>query len=64
VRTRLAAAETSQGARTPETQAIYDKFRQRKQASAHLLTSQKAALDQQQPLNHALRVGRVDPLEK
>ncbi len=62
VRTTPAGAETSLGARTPETQAIYDKFTQRKQASAERLTGLRAALDQQQRMNRALRVGRVDPL--
>ncbi len=62
VRTTPAGAETSLGARTPETQAIYDKFTQRKQASAERLAGLKAALEQQQRLNRALRVGRVDPL--
>ena len=62
VRTTPAGAETSLGARKPETQAIYDKFTQRKQASNERLTGLKAALDQQQRMNRALRVGRVDPL--
>lgn len=62
VRTTPAGAETSLGPRTPETQAIYDKFTQRKQASAERLTGLKAALDQQQRMNRALRVGRVEPL--
>ncbi len=62
VRTSPAGAETSLGARTPETQAIYDKFTQRKQASAERLKGLRAALDQQQRMNRALRVGRVDPL--
>ena len=62
VRTTPAGAETSLGARTPETQAIYDKFTQRKQASSERLAGLKAALDQQQRMNRALRVGRVDPL--
>ena len=62
VRTTPAGAETSLGPRTPETQAIYDKFTQRKQASAERLAGLKAALDQQQRMNRALRVGRVDPL--
>ena len=62
VRTTPAGAETSLGLRTPETQAIYDKFTQRKQASAERLAGLKAALNQQQRLNRALRVGRVDPL--
>ena len=62
VRTTPAGAETSLGPRTPETQAIYDKFMQRKQASAERLAGLKAALDQQQRMNRALRVGRADPL--
>ena len=62
VRTTPAGAETSLGPRTPETQAIYDKFTRRKQASAERLSGRKAALDQQQRMNRALRVGRVDPL--
>ena len=62
VRTTPAGAETSLGPRTPETQAIYDKFTQRKQANAERLTGLKAALDQQQRMNRALRVGRVEPL--
>ena len=62
VRTTPAGAETSLGARTPETQAIYDKFTQRKQESSARLAGLKAALDQQQRMNRALRVGRVEPL--
>ena len=62
VRTTPAGAETSLGARTLQTQAIYDKFTQRKQASAERLAGLRAALDQQRRLNRALRVGRVDPL--
>lgn len=62
VRTTPAGAETSLGARTPETQAIYDKFTLRKQSSAERLAGLKAALAQQQRMNRALRVGRVDPL--
>ena len=62
VRTTPAGAETSLGARTLETQAIYDKFTQRKQASADRLAGLKDALEQQRRMNRALRVGRVDPL--
>lgn len=62
VRTTPAGAETSLGPRTPETQAIYDRFMQRKQASVERLAGLKAALVQQQRMNRALRVGRVDPL--
>ena len=62
VRTSPAGAETSLGTRSPETEAIYQRFTQRKRDSAERLTGLKAALDQHQRLNRALRVGRVDPL--
>ena len=42
--------------------AIYERFTQRKRASAERLAGLRAALDQHQRLNRALRVGRVDPL--
>ncbi len=62
VRTTPAGAETSLGARTAETEAIYARFTQRKQQSAERVAGLRAALVQQQRLNRALRVGRVDPL--
>jgi hypothetical protein len=62
VRTTPAGAETSLGPRTHETQAIYDKFTQRKQESSARLTGLKTAMDQQHRMNRALRVGRVEPL--
>lgn len=62
VRTTPAGAETSLGPQTAETQAIYDRFMQRKQDSAERMAGLKAALDQHRRLNRALRVGRVDPL--
>ena len=62
VRTTPAGAETSLGARTPENEAIYQRFMQRKQESAQRLAGLKAALDQHRRLNRALRVGRVEPL--
>ena len=62
VRTTPAGAETSLGPRTPESIAIYERFTQRKRDSAERLSGLKAALDQHQRLNRALRVGRVDPL--
>ncbi len=37
---------------------MYHRLMQRKQASAERLTGLKAALDQQQRMNRALRVGR------
>ncbi len=51
VRTTPAGAETSLGARTPETQAIYDKFTQRKRDSTERMAGLRAALDQQQRMN-------------
>jgi hypothetical protein len=62
VRTTPAGAETSLGARTADTEAIYERFTQRKRESAERVSGLKAALEQHQRLNRALRVGRVDPL--
>ena len=62
VRTTPAGAETSLGPRTPENEAIYERFTQRKRESTERVAGLKAALEQHQRLNRALRVGRVDPL--
>ena len=62
MRTTPAGAETSRGARTAETEAIYARFTQRKRESAERVSGLQAALALQQRLNRALRVGRVDPL--
>jgi hypothetical protein len=62
VRTTPAGAETSLGARTPELDAIYARFMERKRSSTERVSGLKAALAQQQRLNRALRVGRVDPI--
>lgn len=62
VRTTPAGSETSIGPCTPETEAIYARFTQRKRESADRVSGLKTALEQQQRLNRALRVGRVDPL--
>ena len=62
VRTTPAGNETSLGARTPDTEAMYERFTQRKRESAERVSGLKAALEQHQRLNRALRVGRVDPL--
>jgi hypothetical protein len=62
VRTTPAGAETSLGLRTPEREAMYEKFTQRKNASAGRVKGLEAALALQYRLNRALRVGRVDPL--
>ena len=53
---------TSLGPRTPENEAIYERFILRKRESAERVSGLKAALEQHQRLNRALRVGRVDPL--
>jgi len=62
VRTTPAGAETSLGPRTAELDAIYARFTQRKRESAERVSGLQAALVQQQRLNRALRVGRLDPL--
>ena len=62
VRTTPAGAETSLGSRTAELDAIYARFTQRKRESTERVSGLQAALMQQQRLNRALRVGRVDPL--
>ncbi len=62
VRTTPAGAETSLGSRTPENEAIFERFTQRKRESVERVSGLKAALEQHQRLNRALRVGRVDPL--
>ena len=62
VRTTPAGVETSLGPRAPETEAIYERFTQRKRESTERVAGLKAALEQNQRMNRALRVGRVDPL--
>ena len=62
VRTTPAGAETSLGPRTAESEAIYARFTQRKRESTERVAGLQTALVQQQRLNRALRVGRVDPL--
>ena len=47
---------------SPDTEAMYERFTQRKRESAERVSGLKAALEQCQRLNRALRVGRVDPL--
>ena len=62
VRTTPAGAETSLGSRTPENEAIFERFSRRKRESTERQSGLKTALEQHQRLNRALRVGRVDPL--
>jgi hypothetical protein len=62
VRTGASGAEKSLGPRSPETEAIYEKFRQRKDMAETRLAGLSEALAKHQRLNRALRVGRVAPV--
>lgn len=62
VRTTPAGAETSLGPRSADTEGIYARFTKRKKTSTERVSGLKAALAEQQRLNRALRVGRIDPL--
>jgi hypothetical protein len=62
VRTTAAGGETSLGARSAETEAIYANFQRRKQEAEERLTGLKVRVSEHKRLNKALRVGRVDPL--
>jgi hypothetical protein len=62
VRTSVSGSEKSLGRRTPETEAIYNKFLQRKEMAQQRLTGLTASLARHTRMNRALRVGRVNPL--
>lgn len=62
VRTSASGSEKSLGRRTPETEAIYDKFLQRKEMAQQRLAGLTASLARHVRMNRALRVGRVNPL--
>jgi len=62
IRTSAAGSEKSLGPRSPETEAIYTAFRQKKEASEQRLAGLSAALTSHQRMNRALRVGRVAPI--
>jgi hypothetical protein len=62
VRTSSAGGEKSLGARSPQTQEIYDRFHDRKRQATERLFGLGQALDEHRRLNRALRVGRVDPI--
>jgi hypothetical protein len=62
VRTSASGSEKSLGRRTPETEAIYAKFLQRKEMSQQRLAGLTASLARHKRMNRALRVGRVNPL--
>ena len=62
IRTSVSGAEKSLGRRSPETEAIFERFTDRKTEATERLAGLKSSLEQQQRLNRALHVGRVDPL--
>ncbi|RJF99478.1 hypothetical protein D3871_13785 [Noviherbaspirillum saxi] len=62
VRTSASGSEKSLGPRSPETEALYKSFQQRKALAEERLAGLKAALAKHKRMNRALRVGRVAPL--
>lgn len=62
VRTSTAGSEKSLGPRTPETEAIYQAFRKRKEDAQSRLAGLKESLARHKRMNRALRVGRVAPV--
>lgn len=62
VRTSAAGSEKSLGRRSPETEAIYASFRQRKESGELRRDGLKASLAKHKRMNRALRVGRVAPI--
>ncbi len=62
IRTSAAGAQTSLGPQTEENIAIHRRFVERKQAAEERVKNLKSALQLQQRLNRALRVGRAPPL--
>lgn len=62
VRTSASGSEKSLGPRSPETEAMYASFHQRKQLAEQRRDGLKEALVKHQRMNRALRVGRISPL--
>ncbi|EZP41641.1 hypothetical protein D3C87_1067360 [compost metagenome] len=62
VRTSASGSEKSLGRRSPETEAMYASFRQRKEMAAERRDGLKASLLKHKRMNRALRVGRVAPI--
>ena len=62
VRTGASGSEKSLGPRSPETEAIYASFHQRKEVAEQRRDGLKIALAKHTRMNRALRVGRVAPL--
>lgn len=59
IRTSTSNSQKCLGARTPETQAIYSRFVERKAAAEARVSSLRQALIQNQKLNRVLHVGRA-----
>lgn len=62
IRTSASGSQTSLGPKSPQTEVIFDSFMARKAACEGRLAQLKAAVQVQQRLNKALRVGRVPDL--
>lgn len=62
VRTSASGSEKSLGRRSPETEAMYASFRQRKELAELRRDGLKASLAKHKRMNRALRVGRVAPI--
>ncbi|WP_426077341.1 GSU2403 family nucleotidyltransferase fold protein [Janthinobacterium sp. PSPC3-1] len=62
VRTTASGSEKSLGRRSPETEAMYASFRQRKELAELRRDGLKASLSKHKRMNRALRVGRVAPI--
>ena len=62
VRTTASGSEKSLGRRSPETEAMYASFRQRKELAELRRDGLKASLSKNKRMNRALRVGRVAPI--
>jgi hypothetical protein len=59
VRTSKRGAQTGLGARSPETQAIYDKFTAGKARAEEIVRHLRSSLEEHRRMNKALRVGRT-----
>jgi hypothetical protein len=62
VRTGASGSQKSLGARSPDTEAIFDSFQQRKAHADERLAGLKEALAKHKRMNRALKVGRVAPI--
>jgi len=62
VRTSRTGAEKSLGARSADTEQIYERFMARKRDNEERVKALTLQLEQHRRLNRALRVGRVEPL--